>query len=139
MTQYGSLREKIAAESAERKARYVQFRETFDRAYNAGLEAGRNAIPHTMVVQDGFTGKTVDVVSEGACGFAWVRIFPATCSFARWLAKNNLARAAYHGGMEIWISDHGQSIERKEAHARAMAEVLTSELGVKAYVGSRLD
>ena len=32
-----------------------------------------------------------------------------------------------------------ESIARKEAHARAMAEVLTAELGIKCYADSRLD
>jgi hypothetical protein len=43
------------------------------------------------------------------------------------------------GGVDIWISAHGQSIARKESHAHAMAEVLHAELGIKCYANSRED
>jgi hypothetical protein len=77
-------------------------------------------------------------VDSGVCGFAWVSIRPATSSFARWLVKQGLAHKAYEGGLSIWISDYNQSMERKEAHARAMAEVFRAA-GVNAYAASRMD
>jgi hypothetical protein len=135
--QYGSLREKIAAESAARRARYSEFSRAFELAHKAGLEAGRNAMPTPMLVMAG--DKVIEHVSEGACGFAWVRVRPATSSFARWLVKNKLAHKAYRGGVDIWISDHNQSVTRKEAHARAMATILNRELGIDCYANSRLD
>jgi hypothetical protein len=146
MTEFKTLREKIAFEKKERTERYIKFECAFQAAQIAGLKAGAEAKPHTMIVSeaDSFTAKGLVgakhwVVPEGPCGFAWVNIYPATSSFARWLAKNGHAKKAYEGGMQIWISEHGQSMERKEAHARAMAEVLTRELGVTAYAGSRMD
>jgi hypothetical protein len=146
MNQFNSLREKIAFEKKERQDRYARFQEVYDRACKNGHAAGRGAETSTMIVSeaDFFTSKGLPggkswVVPEGPCGFAWVNIYPATSSFARWLAKNGHASKAYGGGMQIWISDHGQSMQRKEAHARAMAEVLTRDLGVTAYAGSRMD
>jgi len=144
--EYRSLREKIAAEGAERKLRYAKFAVVYDAAVAAGREAGEKAVPTPMMVvehadlsDDRSAPKRAWHVSEGACGFAWVTVSPATCSFARWLKKNRLAKAAYGGGMSIWISAFGQSVARKEACAAAMATKFREELGVKAYANSRLD
>lgn len=144
---YATLREKIAAEKKARMTRYEKFEAVYNKANAAGHAAGVAAIPTPMTVGTPTTlfgndldpAKPIYHVSEGACGFAWVRVRPATTSFARWLVKNKLAHKAYTGGVDIWISAHGQSIERKAAHARAMAHVLTTELGIKAYADSRLD
>lgn len=144
--QYASLREKIAAESAARRDRYAKFEAVYNKAVEAGRSAGENAKPAPMMVvehvnplDDRSAPKQAWHCAEGACGFAWVRVRPGNCSFAKWLVKNKLARGAYEGGVDIWISAFGQSIERKEACARAMADVIRSELGVKAYADSRLD
>lgn len=141
--EYASLREKIAAESAARRLRYANFEQMLVKACDAGLAAGQAASPNPMTVYeaDPISGQPCGkswYVSEGACGFAWVTIYPGNSSFAKWLVKNGHARAAYRGGVQIWISEHGQSIERKSAHADAMAKVFR-EAGHKAYAGSRLD
>jgi hypothetical protein len=143
---HGTLREKIAAESAERKVRYAKFEAVYAAAAAAGRKAGEAASPVPMVVSeaDGLSNRPAPGgkswhVPEGACGFAWVTVSPGNCSFARWLAKQKLARKGYYGGMEIWVSAFGQSVERKEACAAAMAATFQSELGVTAYAGSRLD
>jgi len=135
---YGSLREKIRAEKMERAERYQEFAGLFDAAYSAGLRAGAQHKPKPMHVYDGFSRQHIETVSDGMCGFAWVKIRPATSSFARWLVKQGIARAAYTGGIEIWISAHNQSYERKLAHARAMAEHFRAN-GVNAYADGRLD
>jgi hypothetical protein len=72
------------------------------------------------------------------CGFAWVNVRPGTSSFARWLKRADLARRAYHGGLDIWVRQFNQSHERKVAYARAYADVL-QDAGVTAYAGDRLD
>ena len=146
MTEYKSLREKIAAETAARKDRYEGFHVAFVRARDAGLAAGKAAQPRPMVVGNaiGLSNK-IDPngplyhCAEGTCGFAWVRVSSGRSSFAKWLVKNGLGRKAYGGGVDIWISDHGQSIERKEAHARAMANVLRTDLQVECHADSRMD
>jgi hypothetical protein len=77
---------------------------------------------------------------EGLCGFAWVKVTPGNSSFAKWLLKQKIVSGgAYGGGVDIWVSAFGQSYERKDAYAQAMAKVLVEELGIKAYAQSRLD
>jgi hypothetical protein len=146
VTEYASLREKIAAEKKARVAKYAKFEEAFNEANKAGFAAGEFSKPTPMIVSehaspmdDSSPVKKQWFVGEGACGFAWVNISPGNSPFANWLKKNKHASKAYHGGVDIWISAHGQSVERKEAHARKMAEVLKEKLGVNAYAGSRLD
>lgn len=74
---------------------------------------------------------------EGVCGFAWVHM-KGTLPFAKWAKKANLGHAAYRGGYDIWVREFGQSMQRKEAYARAYAGVL-KENGVEAYADSRMD
>lgn len=85
------------------------------------------------------TGETVE---DGLCGFAWVRIAPATSKFARWLKTLETDKFRLHkgypSGLEIWPANVSQSWERKKAWAKAFAEVL-AEYGIKAYPGDRLD
>jgi len=147
VSEYGSLREKIAAESQARKAKAAVFEAAFAKAAAAGQAAGEAAKPRAMMVVEpsnplasGYSvPKAMWHVPEGACGFAWVNVSPGNSPFANWLKKNKLARKAYSGGVEIWISDFGQSVERKEACAYAMAKVLKEELGVNVYASSRMD
>jgi len=75
------------------------------------------------------------------CGFAWVKITPATQSFARQLKKAGIVdHAAWNGGYDIWNpSGHPtQNISSKEAGAVAYARHLEAN-GVKCYAQSRLD
>lgn len=136
--QYGSLREKIRAEKEARADRYRDFRVLIAAAHTAGLNAGRECIPSPMHVYDGYSREHIETVSDGMCGFAWIKIRPATSSFARYLVKDGFARPSYTGGIEIWISAHNQSYERKMAHARAAAKVL-QDAGISAYADGRLD
>jgi len=145
--EYGSLREKIAAESKARKARYAEFEAVFNEANRAGFAAGEAAKPAAMIVSQRANPLDDDsavekewYVPDGVCGFAWIKVMPATSSFAKWLVKSGNAKGrAYGGGIDIWVSSHGQSYERKVAHASAMAKVLSEKLGVKCYAQSRLD
>ena len=147
VSEYGSLREKIAAESTARKAKYAGFEAAFKKASEAGKAAGEAKSPRPMIVQERagpFGGPVIQEwhEPEGMCGFAWVNVSPGNSPFANWLKKNKLARKAYGGGVDIWISDFNQSVERKEACANAMASVLKEELGdgkLSIYASSRLD
>lgn len=115
-------------------------------ARTAGLLAGNGANPTPMVVGTPTTplGNDIDpskqtyYVSEGACGFAWVVIRPGNSSLARQAKKLGIGSTNYGGGTSIWISDHGQSSERKTAHAHAYAKVLRDH-GINATSESRLD
>lgn len=139
-------KERISAQAEEREARYAEFRQVWADALAAGSAAGQGAKPQPMVVMGtGFPepdGSVVDVVMDGACGFAWVTVYPATCSFSRFAVKHLPGWSVKHygsGGAQYWVSAFGQSVTRKERAAEAIADVLRSRLGLKAYADSRLD
>ena len=115
----------------------VDFQAIYDEAMLAGKIAGENAIPNPMIVKNEGT-KEQWFVSEGMCGFAWVKISPATQPFARWLKKQGHADKAYGGGYDLWCSGFGQSITRKEKWAYAVADVFKKH-GIICYANSRLD
>jgi len=127
------------------KKRDLEFEKLWQKAKTAGLEAGYNASVTPMVVaqhvdpfDDTSEIKAAWLVPEGPCGFAWITVRPGTTAFARWLKKHAHGHKGYYGGVEVFIDEHGQSIERKEAHAHALADVLR-KAGINATVGSRLD
>lgn len=81
-------------------------------------------------------------VSEGVCGFGWVRITPATSSFAKWCAKNNIGYKAYDGGwilpVNYFMANISQSMERAEAAARAIVQELRKH-NINCRAESRMD
>lgn len=123
----------------------TDFAALYAEADAAGKAAAEAAVPVPIVVGEEtspFSGqvdysKPTYFVSEGLCGFAWVW-FKGNTAWGRWATKNGVARKAYGGGSQIWISGYGQSVTRKEAYAQAFAAVLRDN-GVDAYAGSRLD
>ena len=129
---------------AAQGAKAAAFQSAFAKAVKAGLAAGAAKVPSPMIVNE-MVGMSNAVkqswyVPEGPCGFAWVNVSPGNSPFANWLKKNKLASKSYSGGVDIWISDFGQSVEQKEACASAMAKVLQMELGMSSiYASSRLD
>lgn len=135
--QYGSLREKIAAETLERKADYARFEFICEHAHKAGMKAHAESAPAPMVVQDGRTGREW-FVADGVCGFAWVHVPDGKSRFARWLVKTGKAHKSYRGGVDIWVSTPDQSMQRKEAYARAYAAELKAA-GLEGYAQSRMD
>jgi hypothetical protein len=82
------------------------------------------------------------VGERDACGFGWVSVYDVRSNsrLGKLLAAHGF-RKAYNGGLQLWdpAGLPTQSISVKEAGAYAYAEVLTNELGLKAYGGSRLD
>lgn len=124
--------------------------QNFDVLYNAANVAGQQAaekcVPVPMIVGSPSTpfGNDIDpnkqswFVPEGVCGFAWINVSPGNCPFANWLKKQKLASKAYAGGVDVWVSAYGQSMQKKEAYAYAFAKVL-SDNGVNAYSNSRMD
>ena len=105
-------------------------------AQRAGMEAAAACRPVPMVVRDRRTGEEW-IVDGGPCGFAWIW-FAGNTAFGRYAKRAGYARSAYPNGLQIWIGEHGQSMEKKAAHATAFAEVLRAS-GVKAYAHSRMD
>jgi len=137
-------KEQIQADKQERMDRYASFEAAWTKAKEAGYLAGKACVPHPMtVVGCGFpepAGSIVDVVKDGCCGFAWVMHRPGNDSFSQWARKNAGWSHKWNGGVQYWIHSFGQSLERKEACARAMAETLEAELpGMKFYAQSRMD
>jgi len=142
---FKSLREKIAWEKAQRSLRYAKFEEILTEAHQAGLKAAREVMVSPMVVQehenpadDSSAVKQQWVVPDGVCGFAWVTVRPANSSFGRYVKKNKGWRPAWNGGIQLWVSDFGQSMIRKEAYAGAFASVLRNH-DINANMGSRMD
>lgn len=122
----------------------------YDLAHKAGLEAVDKATPTPMVVYESLglsdipkPGGKSWVVPSGLCGFAWIVITPATSSFVRFLKAKGIGRKHYYGGWSVWVPSlfpdaRDQSVEYKEAYARAFASVLR-EHGIEAHAESRLD
>jgi hypothetical protein len=110
----------------------AEFGSLYSRADAAGKAAAAAITPVPMLI------KGYAPVLDGACGFAWITVYPGNCPFANYLKKNKLGSKAYGGGVSIWVGAYNQSIARKEAYAGGFAKVI-SEAGIKAYPGSRLD
>jgi hypothetical protein len=109
-------------------------------AHEAGDKAANDAIAglKDYVIRDGFTGRVVDQI-KSLCGFAWINVKPGNSRFAKYLKEKRIAHTdGYYGGVTIWVSAYNQSVDLKEAYARAYANVLTKH-GIKAYSASRLD
>lgn len=134
--QFSSLREKISHESKARAARAIEFEALARSAYDAGIKAGRECRPIAMIVCDS-TGRPVECVDDGACGFAWIN-FAGNTAWGRWAKKAGIARPDYPTGLCVWVSEFGQSVDRKAAFAGAYAQVLR-DAGIDCYAGSRLD
>lgn len=123
----------------------AQCRELHSKAHQAGLTAGRAAIPVPMLVQEHLhpmddTSPVIyeETVSDGICGFAWIIVRPGNGSYAKWLRRALSTRRGFEGGEQLTVFHFGQSLTRKDAYARAYAEVL-SEAGVRAIPMSRAD
>ena len=145
--QYGSLREKIAAEKQERQIRYTNFSLWLEEAHRAGMGAvsQANVVPmvvseHSNPLDDNSPVKQSWFVADGPCGFAWVTVRPANSSFALWLKKFHGSdwKTVYGGGIQLWVSAFNQSMQKKEAYAAAYAGILQMH-GINAYAGSRMD
>jgi hypothetical protein len=131
------------------------------KVHREAIEAGEAALaaatPTPMIVQqrvnpldDGSPVVKQWIVEDGCCGFADIKVRATTTPnrrFLNGLKKAGLAGAeyslpwtkdSYAGGYRYWVSAGGQSLDRKEAYARAFAKVL-GDYGVTAYAHSRMD
>ena len=121
------------------------FQETYDKAYAAGMAALKEACPVPMTVYEAdldgspAPGGKSWYVSEGCCGFAWVKFYPGNSKLANFLKKKGYASPAYGGGVQVWVREGGQSMTRKEAFAEAFAQVFEDAGFEKVYAGSRMD
>lgn len=118
------------------------FRDLIGKAHEAGLDAGFACRPTPMIVTDEVRKQSWRV-DGGACGFAWIT-FKGNTTFGRWASKATGLPCGrigdgYPTGKQVWVSEFGQSVDRKEAYARAFAKVLRDGGVTDAYAGSRLD
>jgi hypothetical protein len=128
------------------KNRNLLHQTVYEEAMRRGQEASfacnptpMHVVEHTNPLDDTSpVAKRYAPIADGVCGFAWVTVRPANCSFAKWLLSSHFAKVGYDGGAVIWISHYNQSMTRKEAHAEAMAAYLR-QVGIKAHAGSRMD
>ena len=123
------------------------FKELYDRAHAAGMEAVDKAVVQPMYVystKSVFSDELDETqpvykIADGLCGFACVNLKPANSAFAKWLRKMDLADKRYGApGVSMWIYDFNQSYEKKRVYAAAFADVLREE-GLNAWSESRLD
>jgi hypothetical protein len=106
-------------------------------ATNAGRSAFVASVPRPMTVVGGNQSWSVP---DGVCGFAWVNVYGIrkNSKMGKVLEANGFRKNSYEKSFQLWISEGVQSLERKEAYARAYADVLR-EAGISAYAGSRMD
>ncbi len=124
----------------------VHCEKVLERAHYMGMDAGRRAEVTPMVVgtPTELMGSEIDyskktyIVESGVCGFAGILIKPARGKFVSYLKSIGMGRKHYYGGYYVPVRVFGQSLTRKEAYAKAFADVL-KEVGMKVFVDSRMD
>jgi len=117
-----------------------KWKKIYELAHNAGEIASHTCIPTPMI----FNGS--NPIFEGYCGFAWITIFDARKGMARWLKKNNIGSKNYKSGWDVFAHPipnkddtwDVQSIEPKEAYARAFEKILLDN-GIQCQMESRYD
>jgi len=129
----------VREKGAERDAQRQEWAKAWEAGMVAGATAAAACVPEPIQVVNAFT-KAVEAISYSK-GFAWLRVYPGNCAFARWLVSEHQADPAHRGGVQVMIRGYDQSIERKTAHANAMAQVLrTANVGrAEIYVNSQED
>lgn len=120
-------------------------------AHEKGKAAGDAKVPTPMTVVQravSFDDSSPVVnrwdVPSGVCGFAWV-VMRGNSAIGR-SAKKHMsmghshvrAHKGYPSGIHLWVHAYGQSMEQKEAYARAFAAHI-SEQGHEAWADSRMD
>jgi hypothetical protein len=119
-------------------------------AHVAGAAAAEAMTPQPMRVvervnafdDDSAIKTDYGIVADGVCGFAWV-VLKGNTAIARAAKKVQdkytwSLHKGYPSGVNLWVFDYNQSMQRKEAYARAFAKVL-SDAGHYAYSQSRMD
>jgi len=96
--------------------------EHWERLYEAAVQEGvmraSLTIPTPMRI-GGF-----DLVREGECGFAGVRILDGRSAFARWLRNSTIGHRHYRKGWYVSADTGSHSVQINRAYAEAFAEVL---------------
>jgi hypothetical protein len=94
---------------------------------HAAYDAGAAAVTALSVAPMVVTGREGSYYVEGGvCGFARVEVRPRTSAWAKWLKSNGWYSSDYHKCIYMNVSEYGQSMQRKEAFAQAVAAWLTA-------------
>lgn len=130
------------------------FKEIVEKADAAGKEAVNKAKIIPMIVGEAKSmfsneidySKPTEYVADGVCGFAWTYVYPEHKGNTKLGKQERKVLEAL--GFEqdccnpkkytLWISDFDQSMQKKEAYARAFADILSS-FGIRAGSQSRMD
>lgn len=131
--------------AANRKFTAQEAYDLFEKANAAGFEATKACKPAMYKVTND-QGQDLGYDPFPLCGFAWVIVKPANCSFCNHVKKlsgkgqrfDGFRKDDYYGGMNWWVSEFGQCHEQKVAYAHAFAKTL-NESGVHACAMDRLD
>jgi hypothetical protein len=126
----------------------MKYESIHNECHQTGLLVGVRVNTRPMLVGEAksllsneidYTKKTY-LMDDGPCGYAWVTIRPGNSKLANAYKKLGLAKSAWNGGVEYWVSEFGQSVDRKAAYAEAYAAKLRQLTGHETiYSGSRLD
>ena len=142
--------EMISRAFEEKKTRSQKNLDIFNEAVKAGEDALNKCVPtpmvvekHTNMLNDNSPVEKAWFVPDGVCGFAQINIKANTKENRSFLndlkrAKINAFSKAYGGGYQYWVSQGGQSMQKKEAFAHAFADTLR-KYGITCYVQSRMD
>lgn len=147
-----TLKDKIRAEKKAREEKYALYERAWVAAEAAAASAAAKATPTPMIVYTPDSehpgrpapGTPVYHEPEGACGFAWLKVYPANCTFANWLKKTGKVSGGrdYGGGLTFMWCPAGatQSVARQDAAADAACAVFREMIpDLKVYSQSRLD
>ena len=125
--------------------RRLDYARVWSEAFSEGVDAGLSEQPVPMVVTSAYNKDFKDdspvvreyVVQGGVCGFAWLE-YKGNTRFAKWARDAGLSHNAYPTGHMISCPHFGQSMQRKEAWARAISKALLRN-GIEVQVRSRMD
>lgn len=128
-------------------------KEIITKATIAGNEAVTKAkvIPMVVGTAKGLFSNEIDYskpteyVEDGYCGFAWINVYPEFKGSTKLgkeerkvLEAAGFSKNEYEKNYQRWVSEFNQSMQKKEAFARAFSKVLR-ENGINASAGSRID
>jgi hypothetical protein len=130
-----------------------KLKEIIVKATIAGNEAVSKAKIIPMIVGEAKSlfsneidySKPVEFVESGVCGFAWINVYPEFKGSTKLgkeerkvLEAAGFSKNEYEKNYQRWVSEFNQSMQKKEAFARAFSKVLR-ENGINASAGSRID
>ena len=104
----------------------------YQGAREAGVMAAQACVPTPMKISGG------ELIMEGGCGYAHIRIPDARKGFARWTVRSGKGSNHYRSGASIHACVASQSYDRAMAYAEAFATVLHLN-GIECSVEARYD